>query len=311
MYPYIAYALTEDAYFLEGVQYIQAYGVGNRAAMYRREGNPVSSHGPYGYGDLLGKPDGSGGTNGTFTNCSQTNEIRTVGNGIRNLAMAYKVSPAKPPSWLLPQSYFALLSSDYSSVINTLWTTNSANLHAIFRQLGQDSYFQVFQQAYGLIGMAIADLVGMTTGTNPSWLNQLTFYFGLIDAITNGTSGWNRQTPQPHNIQNNNIGSSTCTATVCNLDFSLFNSWSSLYTAAQPFVQNGAKFPNAASPGNQQGGSMGNCNMIYAAAAMAKSRGVPTATNAKAWMDTFIDYNYPKLGISMEMKCGFRRNLDP
>ena len=231
--------------------------------MYHREGNPTSSHGTYGFGDLLGKPDGSGGTNGAFTNCSQTNEIRTVGNGIRNLAMAYKVSPANSPSWLLPQSYFASLSSDYSSVVNKLWTTNPASLHAVFRQLSQDSYFQVFEQTYGLMGMAIADLVGMTTGPNPSWLAQLTFYFGMIDAITSGASGWNRQTPQHHNIKNDDAGNASCTATVCNLDFSLFNSWGALYKAVQPFIQNGARSPGAPSPGNQQGGSMGNCNLIY------------------------------------------------
>jgi len=71
-----------------------------------------------------------------------------------------------------------------------------------------------------------------------------------------------------------------------------------------------ATSPTAASPANQQGGSMGNCSMIYAACAMAKSRGVAAATNAKAWMDKFIDYNYPNnsdnsMGIAFEMKCGF------
>ena len=307
MHPYIAYALTEDAYFLEGVQYMQAYGVGNRATMLGREGNPTSSHNQYGWGDLLGTPGGTGGTNGAFTNCSYYGEIRTVGNGIRNLAMAYKVSPARPPSWLLPQSYFASLSSDYSSVVNRLWTTSSNNLHAIFRQLGQDVYFQAFEQAYGLMGMAIADLVGMPTGTNPSWLTQLTFYFEMFDALTSGTSGWNNQMPQPHDIVNN---AKPEIPPLGQLNFQNYNSWGALSTQLSTFMRTYASFPSAPSPGNQQGGSMGNCNMIYAACAMAKSRGVTAATNAKEWMDTFIDYNYPNssdasMGNSMEMKCGF------
>lgn len=307
MHPYIAYALTEDAYFAEGVQYLQAYGMGNRACMYAREGNPTNSHGQYGWGDLIGTPAGTGGTNGSFTNCSYYGETRTVGNGIRNLAMAYKVSPAKPPSWLLPQSYFAALSSDYSSVIDTLWTKSNANLHAIFRQLGQDNYFQVFEQSYGIMGMAIADLVGMPTGKNPAWLTHLNFYFGMIDALTNGTSGWNNQTPQPHDIVNNANPENPRTG---NLNFQHYGSWGALYAAVTPFIKTYAAFPNAPSPANQQGGSMGNCNMIYAACAMAKSRGVVAATNAKAWMDRFIDYNYPNnadpsMGLSFEMKCGF------
>jgi len=307
MHPYIAFALTEDAYFLEGVQYLQAYGMGNRACMYAREGDAASTSGQYGWGNLIRVKDGSGGINGAFTNCSYYGETRTVGNGVRNLAMAYKTAPANPPSWLLPQSYYASVSSDYSAVINTLWTTNSANLHAVFRQLGRDNYFQAFEQAYGLMGMAIADLVGMPTASNPSWLDQLTFYFGMIDGITNGTSGWNNQTPQPHDIQNNINPEVPASGA---LDFSLHNSWGSLYAAASTFVKNGASFPNAASPGNQQGGSMGNCSMIVAACAMAKSRGVAAATNAKAWMDTFIDHNYPNnadasMGIAFEMKCGF------
>ncbi len=307
MHPYIAHALTEDAYFLEGVQFIQAYGIGHRGAMLGREGNPARGHGQYGWGDLLGTPSGAAGTNGAFTNCSYYGEIRSVGNGIRNLAMAYKVSPAKPPSWLLPQSYFAALSSDYSSAINTLWTKSKANLHAVFRQLGEDNYFQAFEQAYGLMGMAIADLVGMPTRSSPSWLAHLTFYFGMFEAITNGTSGWNNQTPQPHDIQNNAAVEKPTSGV---LNFQNYASWSALYGAVAAFMKSGATFASAPSPGNQQGGSMGNCNMLYAACAMAKSRGVPAAASAKAWFDQFIDFNYPNssdrsMGISFEMKCGF------
>lgn len=311
MHPYIAYALTEDAYFLEGIQYIQAYGVGNRGCMYYREGSidPSSSQGVLGYGGLLiaGKGDGGGGINGQFTMCSGIGEIRTIGNGVRNLAMAYKTAPTNAPSWLLPQSYYAAQSSDYSAVINRFWTTSPAPLHAIFRQLSNDNYFQAFEQAYALMGMAIADLVGMPTDQNPAWLDQLKFYFGFFDAITNGTSGWNNQCPQPHDIVNNANPENPATG---NLNFNNYTSWGALYTTLAPFLKLNASFPNAPSPGNQQGGSMGNCSMILAACAMAKSRGVPAAANAKAWMDTFIDYNYPNnadasMGNGFEMKCGF------
>lgn len=304
MHPYIAFALTEDPYFLEGMQYLQAYGFGNKGTMLGREGNPTASHGQLGWGDLLGTPNGTGGTNGSFTTCSYYGEIRTVGNGIRNLAQNWKCAQASPPSWQLPQSYFSAVSSDYSNVINTLWTTNTSHLYSVFRQLSSDTFFQVFEQSYAIFGMAIADMVGMPTGGNPSWLSALTFYFGMIDALTNGTSGWNNQTPQPHDILNN--GSSPPPNA-----FSTYATWGALYADCAAILKSGASLPAAASPGNQQGGSMGNCNMIFAAAAMAKSRGVTAGTSAKSWMDTFIDYNYPNgandasMGIPMEMKCGF------
>jgi hypothetical protein len=75
-------------------------------------------------------------------------------------------------------------------------------------------------------------------------------------------------------------------------------------------MQTSASFPTAASPGNQQGGSMGNCSQVYAACACALSRGGTGAAAAKAWMDTFIDYNYPNgadnsMGIGFYAKCGF------
>ena len=289
---YIPYALTEDPFYIEAQQFVCQYGIG--WGIYQRENV---------YGGLATDPTGASGLNGAFTVCSYTGQIRSLGWGIRNLACAYKMSPANPPSWMLPRSYYAACSADYSQVINKLCTTNGDTLYQIFGQLGPDNYWQAFEQAYGIMGMSLADLVGMPTGSAPSWNSQLTFYFRFFDGITNGTSGWNRQCPQPHDLDSALFSSVKSPS-------KYYHSWTDAWNGTGVLLKKGATFPNAASPGNQQGGSMGNCSQIAAACACAKSRGVPAATGALNWMNSFIDFNYPNnadasMGIAFSMKCGF------
>ncbi len=302
MHPYIAYALTEDPYFLEGIQYIQAYGMGNRATMYARE-------------NVYGNTRDGMGINGLYTNCSHYREIRTIGNGIRNLAMAYKAAPENPPAWILKKDYYAALSQDFSAVINKLWMTNPAPLHRIFRQISYDNSFQAFEQAYAINGEVIADLVGMPTGTNPTWFDILDWSYGMFDALLNGTSGWNRQVPQPHDIVNN---ATTIDPPTGNLDFSKYTdpktAWARLYADCEVYLKRNATLPNAPFPGNQQGGSMGNFSMMRMATAGAASRGVPAAIKNLPFCDLFIDTNYPNnadasMGIAFEAKCGFTGEL--
>jgi hypothetical protein len=271
---YLAYAATEDPYLLEAMQAIVQYGAG---------------------WDIYGR-ENVYGSFGTRVVCSYNNEIRTLGWGIRNLACAYKATPENAPSWLQPRSVLSAYSVDYLLVIDTRFTKSADHLHSMFYQLGTDPYYQIFEQSYGIMGMALADLVGLPG----DWKSQLEFYFGMHENICSATSGWNRQCPQPHDID----------GTAGGFNINAKNSWAEFWTAVKSFMQNGASFPNAPSPGNQQGGSMGNCSQIYAACACALSRGVPAAGPAKDWMDEFIDFNYPNnadssMGISFYAKCGF------
>jgi hypothetical protein len=269
---YLPYALTNDPYYLEAMQFIVQYGVG--WTIYQRETI---------FADL-----------GTRVVCSYTNEIRTLGWGIRNLACAFRGTPPDVPAWLQPRSYFEAVSADYLLVIDTLFTKNPDPLHAMFRQLGSDPYYQIFEQSYAIMGMALADLVGLPG----DWLTQLEFYFGMHAAICDPASGWNYQCPQPHDLDSAGLGVNSK------------QSWAEWWEACRPLMQQGATFPDAEHPGNQQGGSMGNCSQVYAACACALSRGVPEAGPAKAWMDEFVDHNYPNnadnsMGIGFYAKCGF------
>ena len=274
---YLPYALTEDPYYIEAQQYLVQYGTG--WTIYQRE--TVFPE--------VGLPR---------VICSYTGEQRTLGWGIRNLAAAYKMTPESSPSWLLPKAYYAAVSADYSAVLDHFYNTSAKPRHAVFHTISHDPYFQAFEQAYAIMGIGLADLVGLPTGANPGWCTHLEFYFGFLAGITSATSGWNRQCPQPHDVL------------AADLDALPSPSWASAWAMWRPYFQGSATFPNATSPGNQQGGSMQNCSQIVAACAVAKSRGVPAAVAAKAWMDMFVDANYPNnadasMGIAFYAKCGF------
>ena len=286
--PYVQYALTEDAYYLEALQYLAHWGIGFDIT--GREGANGSVGGAasgvqYCYGNIANDATGATGINGLFTCCPYLAETRNLGWGIRNIAMCYRASLASPPSWLLPQSYYSAISSDASKVVDRGFKQSATSTWVTFRMIANDSYWQTFEQAYGILGMAFADLVGMPTGGSISWFTQLDYWFDWMVQETNNTSGWNRQVPLIHDLR---VDGSEAPFIV----MSTKTTWGQLWTAEGPTLQVGATFPSAASPGNQST-NVGNSAAMYAAAAAGLARGATGASSAKAWVDLFIDYNFP------------------
>lgn len=267
----VPYALTEDPYYAEAQQFMCQWTLGYD--IYGRENH-------YGH---LGERVVSG----------YTGEIRTFGWDIRNIAAAYRMSPDDPPRWLQPRSYFRAVSDDMLLVSEQLWINDPRPRYRVFRLLSFDAYWQIFMQSYAIMGMGLADLAGL-----PGWKEQADFYFGFMRGVLSGNSGWDHQVPQPHDI--------------LSADMDRHNDWASAMAdpAIGQLMKVYASFPDAPSPGNRQGGSMGNCSQIFAACAVAQSRGVADADRMRAWMDEFIDFNYPNnadasMGIAFYMKCGF------
>lgn len=267
----VPYALTEDPYYIEGQQFMCQWTLG--WDIYGRENR-------YGH---LGERVVSG----------YTGEIRTFGWDIRNIAAAYLMSPDAPPRWLQPKSYFRAVSDDMLMVSEQLWINDPRPRYRTFRLLSDDGYWQIFMQSYAIMGMALADLAGL-----PGWAEQAGWYFGFFRGVLGGDSGWENQVPQPHDI--------------LSTDMDRHTDWASAMAdpAIGQLMKVYASFPDAPSPGNRQGGSMGNCSQIFAACACAQSRGIPDADKLQAWMDEFIDHNYPNnadasMGISFYAKCGF------
>jgi hypothetical protein len=268
---YLPWVLTEDPYYIEGQQYMVGWAVG--WDVYERQTV---------YGHL-----------GERVLCSYTHEIRTLGWGVRNLAVAYRMSPTDGASWLMPQAYYEQLSSDYQLVIDELFTKNPNPLYSLYRQFGSDNYFQIFQQSYAVMGMALADLVGL-----PGWKAPLEFYFGMFTGVLGGMSGWDRQVPQPHDIASTTMAACATWADAM------------AHPQAGQLMLQGASFPDADYPGNRQGGSMGNVSQMLAACACAEQRGIAAATACRAYLDEFVDFNYPNqadasMGIGFYAKCGF------
>ncbi len=268
---YLPWVLTEDPYYIETQQAMCSWYMGW----------------------FIGGRDTGGALSvlpvGTRRVCSYIAETRTWGWGLRNLAMAWRMSPASPPSWLQPQSLFSALSDDYAYVADYYWRTPGhgaeANVHSIFRLVGNSNYYQAFEQAFALYGLSMAVFFGMPVVTAPSWNTLLNFFFGMFDGLLDGTSGWNQQLPQPHDLNFTTPGQSDY------LNINSFSTWGTFYTAFAAIP--GAKINSDPSPANQQGGTLTNANYMVAACAIAKSLGVPTALTAKTWLDTYIDYNWP------------------
>jgi hypothetical protein len=198
----------------------------------------------------------------------------------------------------MPQAYYEQLSSDYLLVIDGLFTKNPNPLYSLYRQFGSDNYFQIFQQSYAVMGMALADLVGL-----PGWKAPLEFYFGMFEGVLGGTSGWDRQVPQPHDIASSVIAGCPTWADAM------------AHPSVGQLMKQGASFPDAAFPGNRQGGSMGNVSQMLAACACAEQRGIAAATACREYLDEFIDHNYPNqadasMGIGFYAKCGFTGSTD-
>lgn len=279
---YLPWVLTEDPYYIETQQAMVAWYVGY--AIYQREV----------YLQFLPV--------GTRRVCSYLSETRTLGWGIRNLATVWKMSPVSPPSWLNPRSMYSEYSDDYSYVTDYFFRTPGngaeANVHAIFRQLGGGAYYQAFEQAYGLIGLGLATFWGLPVTTAPTWFTQLSFFFGMFDGLMNGTSGWNRQSPQPHDVQY------TAPADSAYLPINSYTTWNQFYNGLITTYPS-FKINNDPPPANQQGGSITNGSVMLAACAIAQSLGVAAAPVCKAWLDSYVDYNWPLIGAPFQTRDGF------
>lgn len=271
---YVPWVLTEDPYFIEAQQYIVQWGTGWAVS---QRFTPLPSVAPR-------------------TICSTLNQSRTIGWGLRNVAKAHRMSPENPPRWLLPRSYYAAVSKDYSAAL--LWTrTNPPQSTSypwrtdVFRMVAWAVWLQSWEHAYFIQACALADLLGVPTGTAPSWFAQMEYYFDMFTQITSGTSGWNRQCPNVHDI-----------------DMRIYEpqmpakDWPTLWTVTKGFLQ--GTYPEVPEPGAEMPGSR-NVNDFASACACAKQRGIPAAAAALDWLNTFIDYNWPGRQLAFYCRTGF------
>jgi len=255
---YLPYVLTEDPYYIEAEQYRHFFGMAT-ATIYQETD----------FGNLNGDSTGASGFNGAFTMSSVPFEERMVGWGIKNTVNNWVMAPGSPPSWLLPKSYYAAVSSDYSKVIDVRQFNNPTDpfytaFHSISIQPKSSSSVQTdtpqtFYKAYACSAIALAVKVGMTTPTAsgqtaPStWATQLDYVFDWMRNVVDPavSSGWNTGDPlcidlgNPYFMSNVLGPPSGCSATPnggagggqpipgnnCN------TTYAQLWTAVEPFLE--------------------------------------------------------------------------
>lgn len=317
---YLPYVLTEDPYFIEGQQYHETFATS--VAIYHKERT---------FGRLAADPTGQSGVNGAFTLFPHpaVTEERALGWGLKNVASCYKMSPITAPAWLLPKSYWAAVSSDYSAVITAYRNARPADpYYTVFHSITcgdvrSDDTPQSFYKAYVTYSMGFADLVGCPTPAAsgkpapPTWAEQLDYVFDWFRNTANPTArnGWNPQEPlvhdlgQPAFMSNSGGPPSHCGPTPAGGPIpgnNCVSTYAQLWAAAKPVLDAIAgqppPYPDNPSPG-YQGPNPGNLTPCYAAAAVAKSRGVTAASGIMKWMGSMIDFSFPQAGFTQAFTC--------
>ncbi len=315
---YVPWVLTEDPYFIEGIQFWTNWGTGVMS------GKKASA-----WGNLDSDPTGLTGWNGAFTVFSYPGEERDVGWGAKNVANAWVVSPASPPSWLVPQSTYAAMSSDYTKVINKYKTDGAGNqFYDVFHSVGQTPLStggsdtpQSFYKGYLCSSFGFCTYLGVPTPTAagqsapPTWFDTLTYAFDFLRQVADPAmaSGWNCQNPLLHDLGNPILISnfegapSGCTVGSAGVPPSGNNcvtTYAQYWTYSSAYLNNGAPYPANPSPGFIGGGSISpNTQLVFNAAAIAKSCGITGAAAVMTWMGSLIDYSYPQASFSASFAC--------
>ncbi len=292
-YFYVPYALTEDSYFAEAMQFAVQWDKGIDA--YHKETD---------FGNLAADPTGNSGIVGPRPLWSYQAEPRNIGWGVRNTASAWNSAPENPPSWMLGKGYFASIGQDEAKIIDITLTKSTDTLQTVFRNPCTGDLVQVFETSYFLLSLAFAQWIGHPTGTGPQWKTPLVYFFDQITQLTNGTSGWNRQCPQ---ITNEDPSTGVAAFSSIKNPAGHYRNWSEVWAARGAAYQSGP-YANDPEPRCQQfASSVQNISIMLAAAMAAKSCGVPDATTACDWLNRLVDDSYPAplFSVQYEMKWGF------
>jgi hypothetical protein len=180
-YFYIPYVLTEDPYYIEAMQYAHQDDKGYD--IYGKEN---------GIGHLGSDPTGASCICGTRGQWSYVAEPRNIGWGVRNTATAYATAQASPPSWMLPQSFYAEAGFNQAKLIDVLFTTSTNTFQTVFHNPCTADYLQLFETSYFLTALALANKVSLptvspppySTGSAPAWSTPLNFFFQQMTDVT-------------------------------------------------------------------------------------------------------------------------------
>lgn len=162
---YVPYMLTDDPYYLEELQAQGELTIGYEA-----------------YHRLLRKLPG----------LADPGQTRAFGWGMRSLFQLGVVSPEKPPSWLLPRSYWRKCIADSRAFIQ-LYMDSPARVHRLFRAFPVSNVIATWQQSFVAFIMGWGIMMGYD-----EWRVPYEWFLPAILSLSDGRSGWPRGFPTPY-----------------------------------------------------------------------------------------------------------------
>jgi len=126
-------------------------------------------------------------------------ETRCYAWGLRDLFLAAASTPTSVPMWLQPRSYFKACLDD-NLAFSMQFVNAPARIHSMFREWTHTNICSSWQGAWLSTQVGIGVQMGFS-----EWTPVFNWSIGKQIAMTNGTSGWNRQWPMPYySIPNKN-----------------------------------------------------------------------------------------------------------
>jgi hypothetical protein len=162
---YVPYMLTDDPYYLEELQALGSLGIGAEAFHRQRRKLP---------------------------GLADPGQTRAFAWSMRSLFQLGVVSPEKPPSWLLPKSYWRRCIADNRAFVQ-LYMNSPAHVHRYFRVFPASAFIATWQNSMIAFIFGWANMMGYSEWRAPyEW-----FMPGLL-AQCDGRSGWPRGYPTPY-----------------------------------------------------------------------------------------------------------------
>jgi hypothetical protein len=298
----LPWLLTDDPFFLEELQ----FGVNHRilyGAIIRAEFNlPGMSAGPV--------------------------QDRAMAWVLRDLLLLSKSTPATAPGWLQPQSYWTACLEDHRQFIMK-YVNSTARLSTLFRAWPRQDVSATWENGWqsAVVGMIVQ--AGFT-----AWKPVFDWSIQKQIAMTNGTSGWNRQWPAPYLVSflndqayyNSEIFGWRPWGTNTTVDAHTYASWADAWAGFKSGANPGAHLPKSIDDSAWDGhtimtqfydGSSYGAWQVYplhvrTALAVAKALGTPGADDCYTYLQTEIPRAYANWGGTGTVYHGQARfSIDP
>jgi len=165
---FVPFQLTGDPYYLEEMQYVTTWAMGDQ---------------------------GNGAVDATGGRLIPQNEEREWAWTFRSLIETLRSTPTVTPSWLLGKVYWQTIANTQLAHMQSAFVNNPAIQFSVFRAWSKQPPELNFQDDFVAYETGNAVYMGF-----PEWKPVFDWRFAEIMARTNGTSGWNRQSPSIYGL---------------------------------------------------------------------------------------------------------------